>query len=51
MHGLGVAGSLTLVAGDYLYDGRTVNVILIRHGRMRGPTPDTDLDPIEAFYR
>ncbi|WP_313617363.1 type II toxin-antitoxin system RelE/ParE family toxin [Agrobacterium sp.] len=48
MHGLQVAGSLTLVAGDYLldyiYDGSQVDVILIRHGRMLTPTPDVDID-------
>ena len=48
MHGLQITGSLTLVVGDYLldylYDGETVDVILIRHGRMLAPTPDLDLD-------
>jgi plasmid stabilization system protein ParE len=48
MHGLQIAGSLTLVVGDYLldyiYDGFQVDVILIRHGRMLTPTPDVDID-------
>ncbi|MGV8936257.1 MAG: type II toxin-antitoxin system RelE/ParE family toxin [Allorhizobium sp.] len=48
MHGLQIAGSLTLVVGDYLldymYDGSQVDVILIRHGRMLTPTPDLELD-------
>ena len=48
MHGLQIAGSLTLVVGDYLldyqYDGSQVNVILIRHGRTLAQTPDIELD-------
>ena len=48
MHGLQIAGSLTLVVGDYLldylYDGSQVDVILVRHGRMLTPTPDVELD-------
>ncbi|MCV9996806.1 type II toxin-antitoxin system RelE/ParE family toxin [Pararhizobium sp. YC-54] len=47
MHGLQIAGSLTLVVGDlldYLYDGSQVDVILIRHGRMLARTPDVELD-------
>lgn len=48
MHGLQIAGSLTLVVGDYLldyiYDGSQVDVILIRHGRMMTPTPAVDID-------
>lgn len=46
--GLQVKDSLTLVAGDYLldyiYDGQTVDVVLIRHGRMLGPVPDIEDD-------
>ncbi|KQY20820.1 hypothetical protein ASD32_05285 [Rhizobium sp. Root483D2] len=48
MHGLGIAGSLTLVVGDYLldyvYDGFRVDVILIRHGRMLTPAPEIELE-------
>ena len=48
MHGLQIAGSLTLVVGDYLldylHDGSQVDVILIRHGRMLARTPDVELD-------
>lgn len=49
MHGgLQITGSLTPVVGDYLldylYDGDSVDVILIRHGRMLAPTPDLDVD-------
>jgi plasmid stabilization system protein ParE len=53
MHGLQIAGSLTLVVGDYLldyiYDGVHVDVILIRHGRMQAPMPDLDIgDDLES---
>ena len=48
MHGLQIAGGLTLVAGDflldYIYDGSGIDVVSIRHGRMSMPTPDVDLD-------
>lgn len=48
MHGLQITGALTLVVGDYLldylFDGDTVDVLQIRHGRMLGSTPDPDLD-------
>jgi hypothetical protein len=48
MHGLRVAGSLTLVVGDYLldyiYDGSQVDIILIRHGRMSAQIPNVDSD-------
>lgn len=47
-HGLLIAGSLTMVVGDYLldyiYDGFQVDVILIRHGRMQTPMPDIETD-------
>lgn len=47
-HGLRVAGSLTFVTGDYLvdyiYDGSSINIIAVRHGRMLTPTPDVELD-------
>lgn len=43
-HGLQIKGGLTLVAGDYLidyiYEGDCVDIILIRHGRMLGLSPD-----------
>ncbi|HLP69660.1 MAG TPA: type II toxin-antitoxin system RelE/ParE family toxin [Rhizobium sp.] len=48
MHGLQIAGSLTLVVGnyllDYIYDGARIDIISIRHGRMLAPTPDIALD-------
>jgi plasmid stabilization system protein ParE len=48
MHGLQIAGSRTLVAGDYLldyaYDGLRIDVTAVRHGRMRLPTPDIGID-------
>lgn len=48
MHGLQIAGSLTLVVGDYLFDylheGTHVDVVLIRHGRMLQPAPPTESD-------
>lgn len=48
MHGLQIAGSLTLVVGNYLlnymYDGSRIDIISIRHGRMLPPTPDIALD-------
>ena len=43
-HGLQIKGGLTLVVGDYLidyiYEGDCVDIILIRHGRMLGLSPD-----------
>jgi len=48
MHGLQIAGSRTLVAGDYLleysFDGSRVEVSSVRHGRMLIPAPDIDID-------
>lgn len=48
MHGLQIAGSRTLVTGDYLldysYDGSQIEVTCIRHGRMLTPTPDVEID-------
>ncbi|MCD2173015.1 type II toxin-antitoxin system RelE/ParE family toxin [Rhizobium sp. C4] len=48
MHGLQIAGGLTLVMGDYLldysYDGKQVDIVAVRHGRMVTPAPDADLD-------
>ncbi len=52
-HGLQVAGGLTLVIGDDLFDytreDDIVNIIAIRHGRMSQAKPDlddgNDLDP------
>jgi plasmid stabilization system protein ParE len=48
MHGLQIAGNLTLVTGDYLldysYNGQTIEVTSIRHGRTVVQTPDIDLD-------
>ncbi|MCQ2006360.1 type II toxin-antitoxin system RelE/ParE family toxin [Rhizobium sp. NRK18] len=48
MHGLQIAGGRTLVVGDYLldylYDGKIVDVLTIRHARMIMQTPDVALD-------
>jgi plasmid stabilization system protein ParE len=48
MHGLQIAGALTLVTDDYLldyiYDGIRIDVIAIRHSRMLAPTPEVDND-------
>lgn len=46
MHGLNVAGGLTLVVESYLFDyisdGDTVDILAIRHGRMLQSKPDLD---------
>ena len=46
MHGLQLAGSRTLVTGDYLldyfFDGSSIEITSIRHGRMLMPVPDID---------
>jgi hypothetical protein len=46
MHGLQISGGLTLVVEDYLFDytrdSSIVNILAVRHGRMRRVSPDLD---------
>lgn len=50
-HGLQIAGSRTLVVGDYLlvylYNGESVDIVAALHGRMayQVPDPNDDAEP------
>jgi len=48
MHSLQFAGSRSLIAGNYLidhaYDGPKVDILSIRHERIRMRTPDIEAD-------